>query len=89
MKVAMYRLTPDTPRALLDPAPDVSWARFGDELLLVSDETRGEGLAETRESKNTQSPRLRFRALLTEGGDPRVQLHRACSSSMVNSPKFV
>ena len=23
------------------------------------------------------SPRLRFRALLTEGGDPRVHLHRA------------
>ena len=30
-----------------------------------------------RESHNTQSPRLCFRALLTEGGDPRVQLHRA------------
>ena len=30
----------------------------------------------TRESQNTQSPRLLFRALLTEGGDPRVQLHR-------------
>jgi hypothetical protein len=30
-----------------------------------------------RESQNTQSPRLRFRALLIEGGDPRVQLHRA------------
>jgi hypothetical protein len=31
----------------------------------------------TCESQNTQSPRLRFCALLTEGGDPRVQLHRA------------
>jgi hypothetical protein len=30
-----------------------------------------------RESENTQSPRLRFRALLTDDGDPRVQLHRA------------
>ena len=30
-----------------------------------------------RESQNTQSPGLRFRALLTEGGDPRVHLHRA------------
>jgi hypothetical protein len=29
-----------------------------------------------RESQNTQSPGLGFRALLTEGGDPRVQLHR-------------
>lgn len=29
------------------------------------------------ESKNTQPPRLCFRALITEGGDPRVQLHRA------------
>jgi hypothetical protein len=28
-----------------------------------------------RESENTQSPRLHFRALLTEGGDPRVQHH--------------
>ena len=30
-----------------------------------------------RESKNTQSPGLRFRALLTEDSDLRVQLHRA------------
>ena len=29
-----------------------------------------------RKSQNTQSPRLRFRALLTEGGDLSVQLHR-------------
>jgi hypothetical protein len=29
-----------------------------------------------RESQNTQSPGLRFRALLTEGSEPRVQLHR-------------
>jgi hypothetical protein len=29
------------------------------------------------ESQNTQSPRLRFRALLADDGDPRVQLHRA------------
>jgi hypothetical protein len=31
----------------------------------------------TRETRNTQSPGLRFRALLTEDGDPRVQTHRA------------
>jgi hypothetical protein len=30
-----------------------------------------------REFQNTQSPRLRFRALLTEGGDRKVQLHSA------------
>src|SRR5687767_5176141 len=30
-----------------------------------------------RESENTQSPRLRFRALVTEGGHRKVQLHRA------------
>ena len=30
-----------------------------------------------RESQNTQSPGLRFRALLTEGGAQRVHLHRA------------
>ena len=46
MKVATYRLTLDTPGVPLDLPPDVSWARFGDELLLVSDETQGEGLAE-------------------------------------------
>jgi hypothetical protein len=42
-----------------------------------------EGFAPIRESENTQSPRLRFCALLTEGGDPSVQLHRAS-----NAPKF-
>lgn len=46
MKVATYRLTPDTPGAPLDLPPEVSWARFGDELLLVSDDTQGEDLAE-------------------------------------------
>lgn len=46
MKVATYRLTPETPGAPLDLPPEVSWARFGDELLLVSDETQGEDLAE-------------------------------------------
>jgi hypothetical protein len=30
-----------------------------------------------RESQNTQSFRLHFRALVTEGGDRRVQLHSA------------
>jgi hypothetical protein len=34
-------------------------------------------LSRIHESQNTQSPRLRFRALLTDGADPRVQLHRA------------
>jgi hypothetical protein len=46
MKVATYRLTPETPGAPLDLPPEVSWARFGDELLLVSDETQVEGHAE-------------------------------------------
>jgi hypothetical protein len=41
-----------------------------------------------RESKNTQSPGLRFRALLTEGGDRRVQLHRASSSPVASSANF-
>ena len=31
----------------------------------------------THAVRNTQPPGLRFRALLTDGGDPRVQLHRA------------
>jgi hypothetical protein len=46
MKVATYRLTPDTPGAPPDLPPDVSWARFGDELLLVCDETRKDDLAQ-------------------------------------------
>jgi peptidase M28-like protein len=46
MKVATYRLTPDTPGAPPDLPHEASWARFGDELLLVSDETRGDDLAE-------------------------------------------
>ena len=44
MKVATYRLTPDTPGAPPDLPPEVTWARFGDELLLVSDETQGDAL---------------------------------------------
>jgi hypothetical protein len=40
-----------------------------------------------RESQNTLSAGLQFCALLTEGGDPRVQLGRAWSSSMGNSLK--
>jgi hypothetical protein len=44
---------------------------FGDRFLGTEDVLR------IRESENTQSPRLRFRALLTDDGDPRVQLHRA------------
>jgi hypothetical protein len=31
----------------------------------------------TCESENTQPTELRFSALLTDDGDPRVQLHRA------------
>jgi hypothetical protein len=34
-------------------------------------------LTQMRESQNTQSPRLRFRALLTKDGDRNVQLHKA------------
>jgi hypothetical protein len=34
-----------------------------------------------RESQNTQSPRVRFHALLTESGDPKVQLHGAVGSA--------
>jgi hypothetical protein len=48
---------------------------MGDSWIL--DHLGGEGLESIRESQNTQSPRLRLRALLTEGGDPRVQFHIA------------
>ena len=34
-------------------------------------------LSRIHESKNTQSFRLRFRALLTRGGDPKMPLHGA------------
>ena len=37
----------------------------------------GAGHHLTHESRNTQPPGLRFRAVLAEGGDPRVQLHTA------------
>lgn len=46
MKLATYRLTPDAPGPPLDLPPDASWARFGDEVLLVSDEVRWDTLAE-------------------------------------------
>ena len=34
-----------------------------------------EEFAPILESQNTQSPSLSFRTLLTEGGDPRVNMH--------------
>ena len=46
MKLATYRLTPDAPGAPLDLPPGASWARFGDEVLLFSDEARWDALAE-------------------------------------------
>jgi Peptidase family M28 len=46
MKLATYRLTPDTPGAPLDLPPGTYWARFGDEVLLFSDEARWDALAE-------------------------------------------
>lgn len=46
MKLATYRLTPDAPGPPLDLPPDASWARFGDEVLLVSDEAQWDTIAE-------------------------------------------
>ena len=46
MKLATYRLTPDAPGPPLDLPPDASWARFGDEVLLVSDEAQWDAIAE-------------------------------------------
>jgi hypothetical protein len=46
MKVATYLLRPEAPGVSLDLPPEASWARFGDDLLLVSEETRGDELAE-------------------------------------------
>jgi len=44
--------------------------------LVASAELGASGSIQIHESQNTQSPRLRFCALLTEGGNPRVQLLR-------------
>ncbi len=49
MKLATYRLTPDAPGAPLDLPPGASWAQFGDEVLLFSDEARWDALAERAE----------------------------------------
>lgn len=46
MKLATYRLTPDALGTPPDVPPGASWARFGDEVLLVSDEARWDTLAE-------------------------------------------
>ena len=46
MKLATYRLTPDAPGTPPDVPPGASWARFGDEVLLVSDEARWDASAE-------------------------------------------
>jgi peptidase M28-like protein len=49
MKLATYRLMPDASGAPLDLPPGASWARFGDEVLLYSDEARWDALAERAE----------------------------------------
>src|SRR5918997_3148674 len=49
MKLATYRLTPDAPGTPLDLPPDASWARFGDEVLLVSEDARWDELAQRTE----------------------------------------
>ena len=46
MNVATYRLGPGTPGVSLDLPPEVSRARFGEDLLVVSEETRGDALVE-------------------------------------------
>jgi hypothetical protein len=45
MKVARYRLRLDSPGAKLDLPPEATRPRFGDDLLLVFDETRWDALA--------------------------------------------
>jgi hypothetical protein len=49
MQLATYRLTPDAPSAPLDLPSGASWARFGGEVLLFSDEARWDALAERAE----------------------------------------
>jgi hypothetical protein len=84
MKVATYRLTPDTPGAPPDLPPEVSWARFGDEILLVSDETQGDALAERSlqerqtdvERENLQVVVQNGRLFQQENPDARVLVDR-------------
>jgi hypothetical protein len=49
MKLATYRLMPDASGEPSDLPPGASWARFGDEVLLYSDEARWDALAERAE----------------------------------------
>jgi hypothetical protein len=49
MRLATYRLTPDASGTPLDLPPGASWARFGDEVLLVSDEGQWDALADRAE----------------------------------------
>lgn len=49
MRLATYRLTSDAPDTSLDLPPGASWARFGDDVLLFSDEARWDELAERTE----------------------------------------
>ncbi len=49
MMIATYRLTPDAPSPPVDLPSGTSWARFGDEVLLFSDEARWDALAERAE----------------------------------------
>jgi hypothetical protein len=46
MRLATYRLTPDAPGTPLDLPPGASWARFGEEVLLFSDEGQWDALTE-------------------------------------------
>jgi hypothetical protein len=50
MKLATYRLMPEAPGTPVDLPPGASWARFGDEVLLYSDEARWDALAERAET---------------------------------------
>jgi hypothetical protein len=49
MRLATYRVTPDASGTPLDLPPGASWARFGDEVLLVSDEGQWDALADRAE----------------------------------------
>jgi peptidase M28-like protein len=50
MKLATYRLMPEASGAPVELPPGASWARFGDEVLLYSDEARWNVLAERAET---------------------------------------
>ena len=72
----------------LDELPEVGPSTA--ESIIQYRQTNGQfsSVDELASMHNCINTEVRFRVLLTEGGDQRVQLHRAGISSMVNTASF-